>query len=68
MSIHGGDHWTYSPCPRRFEEVVSASHRGFTVFSEYLDTRITLETADPTPATHAILTQLKAGECIRHSI
>ena len=22
----------------------------------------------PTPATHAILTQLKAGECIRHSI
>ena len=22
----------------------------------------------PAPATHAILTQLKAGECIRHSI
>ena len=22
----------------------------------------------PTPATHAILAQLKAGECIRHSI
>ena len=22
----------------------------------------------PTPVTHAILTQLKAGECIRHSI
>ena len=24
--------------------------------------------AQPTPATHAILTHLKAGECIRHSI
>ena len=24
--------------------------------------------AVPTPVTHAILTQLKAGECIRHSI
>ena len=24
--------------------------------------------AEPTPATHAILTVLKAGECIRHSI
>ena len=25
-------------------------------------------TASPSPATHAILTVLKAGECIRHSI
>ena len=27
-----------------------------------------LEEVSPSPATHAILTKLKAGECIRHSI
>ena len=34
------------------------------------DTYISREQSSvcPTPATHAILTQLKAGECIRHSI
>ena len=29
---------------------------------------VMLATAAPTPATHAILTLLKAGECIRHSV
>ena len=33
-----------------------------------LDATLTIEAVEPSPATHAILAQLKAGECIRHSI
>ena len=29
---------------------------------------VSIREVGPSPATHAILTQLKAGECVRHSI